>query len=89
MAKIPVDPRFFAPRSDRYDVALLGHRDRRRCEIFFLLSLIAKLDPAVRFERNLFICTGPDLDRSELHVDYQFSAGRYIDLLREIFFRRN
>src|SRR5438045_1032159 len=53
MTKIPIDPRFLAPRAHRHNIALFGHRDRRPFEIFFLPSLVAKLDDPMRFKSNL------------------------------------
>src|SRR5262249_32639628 len=89
MTKIPVKPRFLAPRSHRQGVAFFVYGDRRRGKIFLLLSLVTKIDLAVRFENNLCIGTSPDVDGPEFNIDHQFSAGRYINLLRKIFFRRN
>src|SRR5436190_17385722 len=89
MTEIPIGPRSLATRSHRHDVPFFGHRDGSRGEVILLSGLVAKIDPALRFEGDFFICASSDLDGSEIDIDDQFSARCYIDLAGDIFFRSN
>jgi hypothetical protein len=73
----------------RYDIAILGDGDWSRRKVFLFPGFITKVDLAVRFQRNLVIGASGHVDRSEVDVNDQLTAGRRINLLTDMFFGRS
>src|ERR1044071_395201 len=56
-------------------------------QVFLLLRLVIRIDLAVALDDHLVIRAGRDVDRSEIDIDDDLTAGRTVESLTNSFFR--